>query len=100
MQRYKVLCVGRQFKNSRITCMCNDSKDDSQIDLNWLDRVLIVTLCKYLELSFFQEMFYINETLLLCSSIIITYNSVAKVRLPLGLFIIFTLINILLGQIL
>lgn len=33
--------VGRQFKNSRITCMCNDSKDDSQIDLNWLDRVLI-----------------------------------------------------------
>lgn len=41
MQRYKVLCVGRQFKNSRITCMCNDSKDDSQIDLNWLDRILI-----------------------------------------------------------
>lgn len=44
--------------------MCNDSKDDSQIDLNWLDRVLISNtgcdISKYLELSFFQEMFYIK----------------------------------------
>lgn len=60
MQRYKVLCVGRQFKNSRITCMCNDSKDDSQIDLNWLDRVLISNTGCDIMLSFFQEMFYIK----------------------------------------
>lgn len=60
-----------------------------------------MTLCKYLELSFFQEMFYeMGHYFVMFFYIIIAYNSVAKVRLPLGLFIIITLINILLGQIL